>query len=46
MSDKVVWHACHQANLRAGIDKPIHPPTLRHSLATHYSVPKLTNRIY
>jgi site-specific recombinase XerD len=35
MSDKVVWHACTQAARRAGINKPIHPHTLRHSFATH-----------
>ncbi len=35
MSDKVVWHACEQAARRAGIDKPVHPHTLRHSFATH-----------
>jgi len=35
MSDKVVWHACEQAAKRAGIDKAIHPHTLRHSFATH-----------
>ena len=35
MSDKVVWWACEQAAKRAGIDKPVHPHTLRHSFATH-----------
>jgi len=35
MSDKTVWHACLYAARRAGIDKPIHPHTLRHSFATH-----------
>lgn len=35
MSDKVVWHACAQAAKRAGIDKPVHPHTLRHCFATH-----------
>jgi site-specific recombinase XerD len=35
MSDKVVWYACDQAAKRAGIDKPVHPHTLRHSFATH-----------
>ena len=35
MSDKVVWYACEQAAKRAGIDKPVHPHTLRHCFATH-----------
>jgi site-specific recombinase XerD len=35
MSDKVVWHACAQAAKRAGIDKSVHPHTLRHCFATH-----------
>ena len=35
MSDKVFWHACKQAARKAGIDKPIHPHTLRHCFATH-----------
>jgi integrase/recombinase XerD len=35
MSDKVVWHACDQAARRAGLDKRVHPHTLRHSFATH-----------
>lgn len=35
MSDKVVWHACREAAKRAGIDKRVHPHTLRHSFATH-----------
>ena len=34
MSDKTVWHACRFAALRAGIHKPVHPHTLRHSFAT------------
>ena len=35
MTDKVVWYACEQAAKRAGIDKPVHPHTLRHCFATH-----------
>ncbi len=35
ITDKVVWHACEQAARRAGIEKQIHPHTLRHSFATH-----------
>jgi site-specific recombinase XerD len=35
MTDKVVWHAVQQAAKRAGIDKAVHPHTLRHSFATH-----------
>jgi site-specific recombinase XerD len=35
MNDKVVWNACEQAARRAGIKKPVHPHTLRHSFATH-----------
>jgi integrase/recombinase XerD len=32
---KTVWHACQQAAQRAGIQKKIHPHTLRHCFATH-----------
>jgi site-specific recombinase XerD len=35
ISDKTVWHACRAATKRAGIEKKIHPHTLRHSFATH-----------
>jgi site-specific recombinase XerD len=35
ITDKTVWHACRTAARRAGITKPIHPHTLRHSFATH-----------
>ena len=32
---KTVWHACHNAAKRAGIEKSVHPHTLRHCFATH-----------
>jgi site-specific recombinase XerD len=35
MTDKVVWYAVQQTAKRAGIDKAVHPHTLRHSFATH-----------
>jgi site-specific recombinase XerD len=35
IDDKVVWYACRAAAQRAGIDKPMHPHTLRHCFATH-----------
>ena len=31
----MIWHACHQAALRAGLHKRVHPHTLRHCFATH-----------
>jgi integrase/recombinase XerD len=33
ISDKTVWHACHEAALRAGIGKRIGPHTLSHASA-------------
>jgi integrase/recombinase XerD len=35
VTEKTVWHACRVSAERAGITKPIHPHTLRHSFATH-----------
>jgi site-specific recombinase XerD len=35
INSKVTWHACHQAALRAGLHKRVHPHTLRHCFATH-----------
>jgi site-specific recombinase XerD len=33
---KTVWHTCHNAAVRAGLTKAIHPHTLRHSFATQH----------
>ena len=35
VSDKTIWHVCHMAAKRAGINKKIGPHSLRHSYATH-----------
>ncbi len=32
---KVVWYACKEAAQRAGLQKQVHPHTLRHCFATH-----------
>jgi integrase/recombinase XerD len=35
ITSKVIWHACREAAKRAGVNKPLHPHTLRHCFATH-----------
>jgi integrase/recombinase XerD len=35
ITPNIVWLACRQAAQAAGIDKPIHPHSLRHSCASH-----------
>jgi integrase/recombinase XerD len=35
ITEKVVWHACRRAAQRCGVNKPLHPHTLRHCFATH-----------
>jgi site-specific recombinase XerD len=35
MSDKTVWSAVREAATRAGLEKRVHPHTLRHCFATH-----------
>ena len=35
VTSKVVWMACREAAMRAGLGKDIHPHTLRHCFATH-----------
>ena len=35
MESKSVWNAVHEAAQRAGLDKHVHPHTLRHCFATH-----------
>jgi len=36
ITSKVIWHACHQAALRAGLHKRVHPHTLRYVLSFNY----------
>ena len=35
VTPKIVWYACREAAKRAGINKKVHPHTLRHCFATH-----------
>ena len=35
IDSKVVWNACKEAARRAGLQKDVHPHTLRHCFATH-----------
>jgi site-specific recombinase XerD len=35
IDSKTVWHACQQATQRAGLNRNVHPHTLRHCFATH-----------
>ena len=35
ISGETIWYACHRAAVKAGIQKPLGPHTLRHSFATH-----------
>jgi site-specific recombinase XerD len=35
ITTKVVWQACQAAAKRAGIQKDVHPHTMRHCFATH-----------
>jgi integrase/recombinase XerD len=35
ITTKVAWQACQQAAKRAGLEKKVHPHTLRHCFATH-----------
>ena len=35
INTKVVWNACKEAAQRAGLQKDVHPHTLRHCFATH-----------
>jgi len=35
ITTKVVWDACKEAAQRAGLQKDVHPHTLRHCFATH-----------
>jgi integrase/recombinase XerD len=35
LTDKAIWHVCHDAARHAGIKKRVSPHMLRHSFATH-----------
>jgi len=42
ISDKVVWHACRESSKRAGVNKPLHPHTLRHYATSRTMLPRGT----
>jgi site-specific recombinase XerD len=49
ISDKVVWHACRESAQRAGVNKPMHPHTLRHyaefrTMPSRLTVPRILAR--
>jgi integrase len=44
INDKVVWHACRNAAERAGLQKAVHPHTLRH-YAAFRTMPRAAGRI-
>src|SRR5262252_4884847 len=44
IDDKVVWYACRVAAQRAGIDKPMHPHTLRHYATFRTMLPRRTEK--
>ena len=35
IESKTIWNACHEAAQRAGLERKVHPHTLRHCFATH-----------
>src|SRR5215471_18643955 len=41
ITEKVVWHACRRAAQRCGVNKPLHPHTLRHYAASRCAPQKI-----